>query len=129
MLRRWVETKYRIPWTHESIQQLTFFDLLVAFWEDYYEKNPLDARRSKDGGVVFVNTGDELIDKWEEELARGLTPDLLEGLSPEQRQKHDQALDKLKKHSKSVEAEGLRDGFSDNYELERTGLTFLGGRG
>lgn len=29
-----------------------------------------------------VKTGDNLVDKWEREIAQGLTPDLSEGLSP-----------------------------------------------
>lgn len=126
MLRRWAESKYQIPWTHESLQQLSVLDLLIAFWEDHYQRNPMESRRGKDGKVVYGNTGDALIDKWEEELGRGLTPDLLEGLSPEQRKREKEALEKLKQQSRRAKSEGVKDGFSENYQLERTGLPFLG---
>lgn len=37
--------------------------------------------KGPDGEIVFTDTGDPLLDKWEEELAQGLTPDLEEGMS------------------------------------------------
>jgi len=96
------------------------------FWEDYYRKNPVEARRTEDGRVVYANTGDELIDKWERELAMGLEPDLLEGVDPEERKRETKALERLKQHQSAVGAEGLEDGFSENYDLERSGISFLG---
>ena len=35
----------------------------------------------------FDSTGDPLIDKWEDEVRRGLTPDLEEGLPPQEKEK------------------------------------------
>jgi hypothetical protein len=101
------------------------FELLIMFWEDYYRKNPMESRRTEDGKVVFANTGDALIDKWERELAMGLTPDLLEGMSQEERAAEARALEKLKEQHKAVGAEGLISGFSDNY-LDRQNLPALG---
>lgn len=80
----------------------------------------------EDGRVVYANTGDALIDKWERELAMGLEPDLLEGVDPEERRREDEALRKLQGQQAAVGAEGLKDGFSESYELERTGIAFLG---
>ena len=57
------------------------------FWEDYYRKHPIDAKRVGDGKEVKFVTGDTLLDKWEDEISRGLTPDLTEGLSSEARAK------------------------------------------
>ena len=95
------------------------------FWEDYYRKNPIESRKTEDGKVVFANTGDALIDKWEKEMAEGLAPDLLEGLGPEERAAEAKALEKLKAQQKAVGSEGLIDGFSDDY-LERQDLPVLG---
>lgn len=75
---------------------------------------------------MFVNTGDPLIDKWERELAQGLQPDLLEGLSSKRRAFEQRALEKLKRQQTAVEAEGLKDGFTENY-LDRAGIPVLGG--
>ena len=86
-LRLWWVKKYQLPWTHDLAQEQTESDLLVEFYEDIYQKNPSEARKAlgKDGEFFFENTGDPLFDKWERELAVGLTPDLEEGLSQEQK--------------------------------------------
>jgi len=60
--------------------------LLTEFYEDLFEENPdalLKAAKNADGEIVFDETGDPLIDKWEKELAQGITPDLTEGMSDE----------------------------------------------
>ncbi len=82
-LRRWWTNKYKQPWTHKAFQEASIFELLVEYYEDVFEKDPqamLEAGRGEDGEVVFEETGDPLIDKWEKELAMGITPDLTEGL-------------------------------------------------
>ncbi len=43
----------------------------------------MEMHRMADGEIQFTDTGDAMIDKWEEELARGLIPDLSEVISPE----------------------------------------------
>lgn len=126
MLRKWAEAKYSLPWTHESLQQLTLLELLVMFWEDYYRKNPVETRRAADGRVIYSNTGDALIDKWEQELAMGLEPDLLEGVAPEERKKEAEASKRLQRQQSAVGAEGVGDGFAEEYDLERTGIPFIG---
>jgi hypothetical protein len=47
---------------------------MVEFQLDYFDKNPLESHRNEDGHIQFKNTGDDLIDKWEEQVARGDTP-------------------------------------------------------
>ena len=56
--------------------------MLVEWWEDYFDDNPnkIFETLSKDGEFTFSETGDPLIDKWEREIAKGLIPDLNEGL-------------------------------------------------
>ena len=89
LLRRWWVKKYKLPWTHELAQDALTEDLLVEYWEDYYEEHPHEAREhfTKGGELYFEPTGDELIDKWEEEWAKGVIPDLEEGLSPQERER------------------------------------------
>lgn len=120
-----MEEKFQIPWTHNAIQQLDVFELLIMFWEDYYRKNPIESRRTEDGRVIFQNTGDALIDKWEAEMAAGLEPDLLEGLSPEERAREAAALERLKAQQRGVSAEGVVEGFEEDY-LARHNLPVLG---
>ncbi len=88
-LRRWWVEKYKLPWTHECAQESTLEDLLVEYYEDYFHKHPEEARKelAVEGEFTFDETGDALLNKWEAELARGVTPDLEEGLSPAERQK------------------------------------------
>lgn len=84
VLRRWWADKYKKPSTHRLFQEAVLFDLLVEYYEDLYDDDSvaaLDAIRGEDGEVVFEETGDPLLDKWERELAAGLTPDLEEGFS------------------------------------------------
>ena len=96
---------------------MTLLELLTDFWEDYYQKNPVDAKRLPSGEVMF-QTGDPLLDKWERELAEGLEPDLMEGLSPEERAKEERAREKFSvqfKKKQEEEEKLLGDGFDDNY--------------
>ena len=89
ILRRWWVKKYKLPWTHECAQDSTIEDLLIEYYEDYFESFPDELRkeRSVDGEFYFEELGDPLLDKWEEELRRGVTPDLEEGLSQEEKSK------------------------------------------
>lgn len=128
MLRRWVEDRYSLPLTHESFQDLTPFELLVWFWEDHFERNPIEAKKvGVDDEVQFV-TDDPLLNKWEAEIAKGLVPDLMEGLTPEQRQKEKEALERLiNKKSQLKKAEQAGEGFSDDYtEIHAAGFPVLG---
>jgi len=110
-----VEEKYKIPWTHEAIQNQTFIELLTNYWEDYYIEHPLEAKKSPSGEVVF-QTGDPLIDKWEQELAMGLNPDLTEGFSSEEKEKEELVKQNLTKlNDKLVSLEDIMDDFSESY--------------
>lgn len=63
---------------------------MIEFFEDYYHKNRKQAwaaERNKTGHVRLPKTGDPFIDRWEEQLAQGITPDLTETLMPEARDK------------------------------------------
>ncbi len=83
MLERWWINKYRLPPNHELFSDRTVYDLLVEFFEDTFEKNPLEAYRTKDGKIVFTDTGDELVDSWEQRIAKGESVDLWESFTPE----------------------------------------------
>jgi hypothetical protein len=91
-------------------------ELLTMFWEDYYLNNPIDARKNDKNEVQYV-TGDPLIDKWEEEIAKGLSPDLTEGLPPEARAKEREAVIRSERkqiiQSKAEKELGL--GFTESY--------------
>lgn len=88
--------KYKIPSNHELFTSQTIFDLLVEYHMDYFENNPLEVHRQEDGEIKFTNTGDSLIDKWEEELANGNFPDLTEAFTPESLEKIKTKLNKNK---------------------------------
>lgn len=95
---------------HELAQNSTIFELLTEFYEDLFEKDPkmmLEAARGEDGEIVFEETGDPLIDKWERELSQGITPDLTEGLSK-------RSLEQLEKERiKTEKARTLADAVDD----------------
>lgn len=77
-LARWWEKKYKIPSNHKLFQERTVFDLLVEFDIDQFEKKPIEVHRNAQGEIQFTDTGDELIDKWEAQIAKGEIPDLYE---------------------------------------------------
>jgi len=54
---------------------------MTEFFEDFYEKNP-DELKGLD--LMDIETGDELIDKWEREIEQGFVPNILEDLTPEE---------------------------------------------
>ena len=90
ILRRWWVKKYKLPWTHELAQSATYSELLIEYYEDWFEESPSEARKAltgEDGEYYFETTGDPLIDKWEDEVRRGLIPDLEEGLHPREKAK------------------------------------------
>ena len=90
---------------------------MVSFWEDYYSKRPVESKRLKDGKVMF-KTGDPFIDKWERELAAGLTPDLLEGLPIKERDKEKQNLEKYLKQKETIKKAEELTGFIESYGTE-----------
>jgi hypothetical protein len=111
LLRRWWTNKYKLPWTHEAFQSSTEFDLIVEFYEDLFEKDPnelLKAGKGEDGEIMFEETGDPLIDKWEQELAQGLMPDLTEGMSDASRKK----LSNISKKQTKTNIEEINEDYS-----------------
>lgn len=64
-------------------QERTIYDLLVEYHLDVYDNNPLEVHRQADGEIVLTDTGDPLIDKWEQAIAKGEEPDLREAFSDE----------------------------------------------
>lgn len=127
-----MEDKYSLPWTHDAIQSQTLLELLITFWEDYYTDNRQEAHRTADG-EVYYQTGDPYIDKWERELAMGITPDLLEGITKKKvkTDEEKQVEEEIKAKADDLEAE--LDGFVEDYrsKLEKTPPNFpvLGSRG
>lgn len=95
-MERWWITKYRLPWNHELAQSRTFYELLVEYFEDYYEANPLEAHRNEQGNIQFRDTGDPLVDKWERDIAEGGVPDLLEAFSEPQKRSIMERLERAK---------------------------------
>lgn len=59
--------------------------------------------KGEDGEIVFTDTGDPLIDKWEAELAAGLMPDLTEGMPEKEKMKLKEAKNNPKKISGLVD--------------------------
>jgi len=85
---------------------------------DFFEKNPLEAHRQEDGEIQFKDTGDDLIDKWEQDLADGALPDLYEAFSPESLEKLQQLTEKAKSQ-KIYTANNFGDVAKQNALLER----------
>ncbi len=119
VLMKWWTKKYNLPWNHDLFQDRTLFDLMVEFQLDYFEKNPLEVHRNEDGHIQFKNTGDELIDKWEEQIARGETPSMSQDMFD------DEALAKLARlrargHARGAGLTGIGGSFKDVFdEVER----------
>lgn len=82
MLQRWWSTKYSIPWTHDLFQDQCLDELFTQWYEDLYEKHPLEAQRNENGEVQF-ETGDPVLDKWEEEIAAGRSINMEEAFNPD----------------------------------------------
>lgn len=54
---------------------------MIEYWEDAFEANPKlfkEVSKEEYGEVIYENTGDDFVDKWEQEIAQGLVPDLTE---------------------------------------------------
>lgn len=102
-IRRWAVKKYSIPWNSPYLQTRTIDDLLIEFYEDYYENNPkeqLKDAKNEDGEIV-LDTGDRILDKIERDLALGLDPDLSELLPANERKEY---LDKISKKTDTDES-------------------------
>jgi hypothetical protein len=96
-LERWWSTKYKLPSNHKLFQERSFFEHLVEYFEDYYTNNPVEANRNEDGIIQFKDTGDPLLDKWNEEIAEGKAPDFWEAFSEESKNIVLERLEKAKR--------------------------------
>jgi hypothetical protein len=82
-LERWWVKKYRLPSNHDLFVDRTLYDHLIDFYLDKFEQKPIEAHRNVDGEIQFKDTGDELVDRWEEQIAAGQIPDLFEAFDEE----------------------------------------------
>lgn len=85
---------------------------MVEFFEDYYYNNRKQAwqdERKKTGHVRLPKTGDPFIDRWEEQLAQGVSPDLTETLLPEAREKMQMRMRAVTEAQKAREAAELQE--------------------
>lgn len=79
-------------------QERTVLDLLVEYHLDKFDENPLEVHRQADGYIQLTDTGDNLIDRWEQQIASGEEVDLWESFSPEARER----IEKMRKKSPSA---------------------------
>lgn len=63
--------------------------------ETVFLKKPLEMHRQADGEYQFTDTGDQLIDRWEQELADGKIPDLFEAFKQSDLEKIEVARKKM----------------------------------
>jgi hypothetical protein len=113
LLALWWVKKYRLPWNHELFQERTIFDLYVEFKLDKFFEKPIEAHRNASGDIQFQDTGDEVIDRWEEQIAKGETPDLWEAFD-------DESLKHLEKLRVAAERRNPYASMKDTYErMER----------
>lgn len=110
-LRIWWTRKYRSSWKCKEFQESTVHELLTDFYLDYFLEHPNEALKfeSEHGGVVF-ETGDPLIDRWEQQIAQGLEPDLTEGLSEKEKEYLKNNSDKL-----SLQKGNIIDPYESNF--------------
>ena len=80
LLKIWWIKKYQQSPKSDEFNAYTLWELLVEFFEDFYLERPEEAHT---GNTPYV-TGDPVIDKWEHEISQGLTPDLSEGMNPDE---------------------------------------------
>lgn len=111
----WWVRKYKLPSNHELFQERTMFDLLVEFYIDKYQEKPIESYRNSKGEIQFTDTGDELVDKWEQQIADGEEPDLWEAFDEE-------SLKHLEKLRKAAELRDPYHGFTmkDTFEKVQT---------
>lgn len=96
----WWTQKYNLPSNHELFQERTVLDLMTEYYVDLYREKPLEAHRNEDGEIQLKDTGDDLIDRWEEVIAQGGEPDLWEAFNEDARTKVSKKLGKSKKKLK-----------------------------
>lgn len=103
-MRRWWCKKYQLPPTSPLYLAYTREQLFIEFMEDIYENPPPGGVPLDLGDHLVFKTGDPVVDKWEEQYARGEMPDLDALLTPEET---------AKLEAEAREHDG--GGFEDNY--------------
>ncbi len=107
--------KYGLPPTSDEYLRYTPEELIVEFFEDYFESHPaerLERQVHEASGQPYFVTGDPLIDKWEREIAEGREPDLDEALTPAQRETEESHLARLRAAAGELEGwSGLEERF------------------
>jgi len=89
-LRQWWTEKYRSSPKSDEFQAYTLRELLVEYYEDYYlndRKRLWKDERDEFGDVRLPDVDDVYVDRWEEQWAKGITPDLTEGLPEKERRR------------------------------------------
>lgn len=107
-LARWWSKKYRLPSNHELFQNSDIYELCVEFWVDKYESKPIESYRNDKGEIQFTDTGDDLVDRWEQQIADGEIPDLLEAFD-EESIRHMQKLRQVAKDRDPYQGATIRD--------------------
>ena len=138
MLRRWWVKKYQKPWNSKEFQDATREELLVEFYEDFFEEHPnekLEAMKDENGNIIY-STDDDLFDKWQMEESMGFTPDFDEGRSKESIRKENEAFRRANGEEPSSNEEVIEDAYDPNNmdyraqmlrKLKKTGMpNFLG---
>ena len=122
LLRRWWTRKYRLPPTSDEYLNYTAEELLCEYLEDVIESSSSQkVQREVDGatGESYFVTDDELANKWEREIARGVEPDYDEGRTEGQRQREEEHLRMAS--AARAEAEGFQ-GIEDRFEADEVRL-------
>ncbi len=83
-LERWWAKKFGTPSNSELFTSRTWFDLLVEYNLDVFEAKPLEVHRQADGEIQLKDTGDSLLDKWEQQLADNEDIDFMEAFGNEE---------------------------------------------
>ena len=98
-LRRWWSNKYNLPGNHDLFEKQTITDIMTEWYEDLWARKEELEKQLENGSIPFDDRGetmrtlttinaelgeqeadkDDLIDKWEKEIAEGKDPDLTEG--------------------------------------------------
>ena len=116
-LQRWWETKYSLPSNHSLFQERTEEDLFVEYWVDLYEKHPAEKYITEDGDTRLTDTGDAFFDKWEEERADGIAPDLTEMFSSDEMEWYRRV--RKRDGTRAVELQEAAEAHAANHPVER----------
>jgi hypothetical protein len=100
LLRQFWTKTYKLPVTSDAWNNSYVEDLIVEFFEFYYQENSDEFMKAKKRlfGSEFGVTGDDLIDFWERQIARGETPDLSIGEAENAKRRDARIREKTRRH-------------------------------